>query len=101
VGHERQDLERVGEADPRELGCTGRRSANPLRPDVRRLDEALRYVEHVISNYPERGLPTAYPGVRVIPLVLADATGSLIPIKASLFYIFDDTVHVLSIKPAP
>ena len=75
--------------------------ASALEPDVRRLDEAMRYVEHVISNYPEQALPTAYPGVRVIPLILPASRG-LMPIEASVFYIYDDDqAHVLSIKPAP
>lgn len=77
------------------------REAAALEPDVRRLDEARQYIERVTRFYPEQGLPTDFPGVRVIPIVLP-VGGSLVPLDCSVFYIYDDKrVYVLSIKPEP
>lgn len=75
--------------------------AAALQPDVRRLDEARRYIERIVCLHPEQGLPTEYPGVRVVPIVLP-VGGSLVPLEASVFYTYDDEcVSVLSIKPTP
>ncbi len=72
-----------------------------LQPDVRRVDEACRYIEGLTRFHPEQGLPTEYPGVRLVPVVLP-VGGSLMPLEASAFYIYDDeSVYVLSIKPKP
>jgi len=72
-----------------------------LQPDVRRVDEAMRYIEKVVRLYPEQGLATEYPAVRLAPVVLP-VGGSLMPLEASVFYIYDDEiVYVLSIKPSP
>jgi hypothetical protein len=78
-----------------------RNESAALEPNVRRLDDAMRYVEHVLSETPEVGFPTAFPGVHVAPIVLPVA-GSLIPLEVSIFYIWDATETIcLSIKPSP
>ena len=71
-----------------------------LQPDVRRLDEARRYLEWLLSVHPERGIPTEYPGVSSAPLKLPHRDDRII--RCSVFYIYDEErVHVLSIRPAP
>lgn len=72
-----------------------------LQPEPRRVDEARQYIEELTRFHPEQGLPTDYPGVRLVPVVLP-VGGSLMPLEASVFYIYDDqSVYVLSIKPKP
>ena len=71
-----------------------------LQSDIRRVDEARRYLDWVLSVHPERGLPTEYPGVLSAPLKLPGKDDRLV--RCSVFYIYDDErVDVLSIRAAP
>jgi hypothetical protein len=73
------------------------REAAAIDGDVRRMDEALRYVEQVLTVDPEFGLETATPDVWVAPIVFADTTTGVQ--AASIFYTFTDThVRYLSIR---
>ena len=64
------------------------------------LDEALRGVEWALSNFPERGKESRYPGVLVRRVRLPRANRRVV--RVSLFYIYDDEkVFVLSIKRWP
>jgi hypothetical protein len=66
--------------------------------DVRRMDEALRFVEQVLSTTPDFGLSTRTLGIWVAPLVFLDGTSSGAQ-GASIFYTFDDrVVRLLSIR---
>ena len=74
--------------------------AAAIQPDARRVDEAMRYLEFVVSQRPQYGLATDYPGVFVAPLNLPRADGTTG--SYSVFYTFDDErSYVMSIKEAP
>lgn len=71
-----------------------------IEPEVRRAEEALRYLEWVVRHRPERGYPSDYPGVVRAPLKLPRSDGTMTRLVA--FYIYDDRrVQVLSVKRAP
>jgi len=62
------------------------------------MDEALRYVEQVLTVDPEFGTETSTPGIWIAPLVFQDPTSTGIQ-AASIFYRFDDvTVYFLSMR---
>jgi hypothetical protein len=55
-------------------------------PDLPRLDEALRFAEHQLSEFPTSGIPTSVPGIYVFPARLPSATGHVL---VSIFYLYD------------
>lgn len=57
-----------------------------LGTDLPRLDEAIRFAEYQLSEFPESGIPTAVPGLYVFPTRLPSASGQ---VRVSLFYIYD------------
>ncbi|MBB4664204.1 hypothetical protein [Conexibacter arvalis] len=68
-----------------------------IEPDVRRSDDALRYVYELLARDATVGMTTFSPEIRVAPIVLPDAAGRRRDI--SLFYIVrDTTVHLVSAK---
>lgn len=71
-----------------------------IQPDIRRLDEARRYLEWELARRPEVGIPTEYPGVLIAPLRLPRSDNVVVP--ASVFYTYDaDTVWVMSVRLSP
>ncbi len=69
-----------------------------IESNVRRMDEALRYVEERLARAPESGIQTAVPGIWVAP-VRVPRRGELI--RASIFYTFtSDHVHLRAIRRA-
>lgn len=76
-----------------------RRELAAIEPDVRRTDEALFYVEHLVAREPWVGLPTRQPEVWIAPILLP--SGAEV-VEASIFYTFDDQyVRLLSIRLDP
>lgn len=73
------------------------REATAIDQDVRRMDEALRYVEAVLAVDPEFGIKVDEQGVWIAPIVFSDtSTGTQ---AATIFYRFDDTtVYLLSMR---
>ena len=67
--------------------------------DVRRMDDALRYVEQVLAVSPDFGIRSSRAlNVWVAPIVFYKMTTSGAT-KASIYYTFDDTiVRLLSIR---
>lgn len=73
------------------------REAAAIDADVRRMDEALRFVEQVLTVDPQFGLKPSTLGVWIAPIVFADTTTGVQ--AASIFYTFSDThVRYLSIR---
>jgi len=71
-----------------------------LQPDLRRVEEARRYLEWVLSNHPEQGIDSEYPGVLFAPFKIPRANDTIA--RTSIFYIYDEEgVDVLSVKVAP
>lgn len=59
---------------------------NALRADADRLDDALSYVEHQLSEDPQTGLESAVPGIYVAPVRLPTEDGL---VRMSIFYTYD------------
>lgn len=72
---------------------------NEIESSVRRMDEALQYVEERLASSPDSGIPTSVPGLWVAP-VRVPSEGALI--RASIFYTFtEDYVVLRAIRRAP
>lgn len=70
-----------------------------LRADADRLDDAIRYVEHQLSEDPASGLESAVPGIYIAPVRLP-VDGGLV--RMSIFYTYDGKdVTFQSLKRAP
>jgi hypothetical protein len=73
--------------------------ARAIQPSVRRMDEALAYVEEQLAREPSSGIQSSVPGIWVAP-VRVPAEGGIV--RASVFYTFeDDHVRLHSIRRAP
>ena len=73
--------------------------AAAIQPSVRRLDEALRYVEQQLARFPDSGIPSSVPGLWVAPIRLPTLGGIA---RASIFYTFDEQrVSFHSVRLAP
>ncbi|MGD9735915.1 MAG: hypothetical protein AB7V58_09950 [Solirubrobacterales bacterium] len=59
-----------------------------LGAELSRLDEAIRFAEHQLSEFPESGIPTSVPGLYVFPTRLPSARGQ---VRVSIFYVYDGT----------
>lgn len=87
--HQRRDVRRE---DRFEVECAA------IDQDVRRMDEAIRYVEHVLSLSPDFGIRTKTLSIWVAPVVFREPTSSGTA-AASIFYTFDEKlVRLLSIR---
>ena len=75
------------------------REAAVIEPDVRRMDEALRYVEMQLARDPRSGIQSSVPGIWVA-LVRVPHQGAIA--RASIFYTFEPGfVRLQSIRLAP
>ncbi len=75
------------------------REAKAIQPSVRRMDEALEYVENRLSQDPRSGLESKVPGIW-IAAVRCPAPGRIV--RASIFYTFEPGfVRFQSIKVEP
>lgn len=75
------------------------REAVAIEPNVRRMDEALDYVERQLARWPETGIESSVPGIWVAPTRVP--SGRRI-IRVSVFYTFDaQYVRLQSILRAP
>lgn len=73
--------------------------AAAILPSVRRLDEALRYVEQHLARFPDSGIQSSVPGLWVAPVRLPIPSGIA---RASIFYTFDAShVRFQSVRLAP
>jgi hypothetical protein len=73
--------------------------AQAIQPSVRRMDEALEYVEEQLARQPDSGIQSSVPGIWVAP-VRVPAGGRIV--RASIFYTFEnDHVRLQSIRRAP
>lgn len=73
------------------------REAAAIDNNVKRMDEALRYVEMVLTVDPGFGLRTKTPGIWIAPILFGDTSTGVQ--AASIFYTFSDThVRFLSIR---
>lgn len=69
-----------------------------LDSDLPRLDEALRFAEYQLSEFPTSGIPTSIPGLYVFPTRLPSGTGQ---VRVSIFYLYDNKdVWFVDLKPA-
>lgn len=74
--------------------------AAAINPDIKRVDEALGYVEFQLARFPSSGIATDVPGIWVVPVQVPDDQGRVV--RASVFYTFTgETVHLQSIRLAP
>jgi hypothetical protein len=75
------------------------REAAQIQSNVRRMDEALEYVEYRLARQPDSGIQSAVPGIWVAPVRVPSAAGI---IRASVFYTFEPNyVRLQSIRRAP
>jgi hypothetical protein len=73
------------------------REAAAIDQDVRRMDEALRYVEMVVTVDPEFGIKADERGVWLAPIMFGDTSSGIQ--GATIFYAFDDVnVYLLSMR---
>lgn len=57
-----------------------------LGADLPRIDEAIRFAEYQLSEFPTSGIPTSIPGLYVFPTRLPSDSGL---VRVSIFYLFD------------
>jgi len=57
-----------------------------LSADLQRLQDALRYDEWLLSEFPETGIESDVPGIFVAPTRLPTDEGM---VRASIFYTYD------------
>lgn len=57
-----------------------------LGGDLSRIDEAIRFAEYQLSEFPTSGIPTSIPGLYVFPTRLPSGRGQ---VRVSIFYLFD------------
>lgn len=85
---------------PRDVRPTDRfqRELEKIEPNIRRTDEALRYVEELLASDPEVGLETEQPRVRIAPILFPRGiVGDTI--EVSIYYTWsDELVELLSIR---
>ncbi|TMK58269.1 MAG: hypothetical protein E6G51_03980 [Actinobacteria bacterium] len=69
-----------------------------LDSDLSRLDEAIRFAEHQLSEFPTAGIPTSIPGLYSFPIRLPTRTGQ---VRLSIFYLYDGKdVRFMDLRPA-
>lgn len=72
-----------------------------IQPNVRRMDEALRYVEEQLARQPDSGIPSDVPGIWVAPVRVPKGRDDIGIVRASVFYTFDtEYVRLQSIRLA-
>lgn len=71
-----------------------------LDADLPRLDEAIRFAEHQLSEFPASGISTSVPGLYSFPLRLPTRSGQ---VRFSIFYLYNgqdvDFINLRSAEP--
>lgn len=74
------------------------RRLEELDSDLPRLDEAIRFAEHQLSEFPASGIRTSVPGLYAFPLRLPDGIGQA---RFSIFYLYNgQDVDFMDLRPA-
>jgi len=69
-----------------------------LDADLPRLDEAIRFAEFQLSEFPTSGIPTSVPGLYAFPLRLPTGAGQA---RFSIFYLYNGKdVRFMDLRPA-